>query len=243
MPRIFQPDSPHFHAWYAWLLVAVTVVGFAPRSLAIVSGEMAMPPLVVHLHAAAMAAWTLLLALQATLALRDRPDLHRRLGLAAVALVPILLVMLIMITVSRQQAAAGTPAAAVVNNILFLQIRAIVLFPTFAIWGLLMRQTDPGMHKRLLLLATLNLIDAAIARMSWLPFNAFPVSYAAVHGYLLLLLLPGLLHDQIRRRQLHPAWRYGLALMLPWVLATELIWDSPWWRTVGPLLVGSNGIP
>lgn len=232
-------DSPRFHAWYAWLLVAVTIIGFAPRSLAIVAGNMANPPLVVHLHAAAMAAWTLLLALQASTMLAHRPALHRRLGLAAVALVPVLLVMLTLITVSRQHAAAGTPAAPIVNNILLLQIRAILLFPTFAIWGLLVRQSDPAMHKRLMLLATLNLIDAAIARMSWLPFNQFPASYLAVHGYLLLLLVPGLVHDWLRHRSVHRAWWWGLALMLPWVVAAELVWDSPWWLRIGPLLIGA----
>ena len=63
------PDRP-FHAGMAWLFVVVAVVGFAPRSLAILGGTMASPPLVVHLHAAVMASWTVLLALQATLWLR-----------------------------------------------------------------------------------------------------------------------------------------------------------------------------
>ena len=51
-----------FYAGMAWLFVVVAVVGFAPRSLAIVSGTMKTPPLVVHLHAAVMASWVSLLA-------------------------------------------------------------------------------------------------------------------------------------------------------------------------------------
>ena len=53
--------------------------------------------------------------------------------------------------------------------------------------------------------------------MTWLPFNAFPVSYAAVHGYLLLLLLPGLLHDQIRR--------------VAGIAGDRLVWGSDWPHT------------
>ena len=53
-------DGP-FHALLAWLLVVVAVVGFAPRSLAIVTGTMPNPPFVVHPHAAVMAAWVSLL--------------------------------------------------------------------------------------------------------------------------------------------------------------------------------------
>lgn len=41
----------HFHAAMAWFFVLVAITGFAPRSLAIVSGRMPVPPLVVHLHA------------------------------------------------------------------------------------------------------------------------------------------------------------------------------------------------
>jgi hypothetical protein len=230
----------HFHAGMAWLFVIVAVAGFAPRSLAIVSGTMPSPPLVVHLHAAVMASWVSLLAVQATLSLAGRMDLHRKCGAASLVVAPLVLIMLIAITIVRQNAAAGTPAGPIVNNILLVQIRAIVLFPTFFIWALRTRRTDPEMHKRMMLLATLVLLDAAIARMSWLPYNEFPKNYLAVHIYLLLLLVPALLHDLIRRGRIHRAWLWGLALTLPWVVATEFLWGSHWWREFGPKLVGAT---
>jgi hypothetical protein len=230
----------HFHAGMAWLFVIVAVAGFAPRSLAIVSGMMPSPPLVVHLHAAVMASWVSLLAVQATLSLAGRMDLHRKWGAASLVVAPLVLIMLIAITIVRQNAAAGTPAGPIVNNILLVQIRAIVLFPTFLIWALRTRRTDPEMHKRMMLLATLMLLDAAIARMSWLPYNEFPKGYVAVHIYLLLLLVPALLYDLIRRGRIHRAWVWGLALTLPWVVATEFVWGSHWWREFGPKLVGAT---
>jgi len=229
-----------FYAGIAWLFVLVALVGFAPRSVAIVSGKMAVPPLVVHLHAAVMASWVTLLAIQATLSLTGRMDLHRKWGLASLVVAPLVLTALIAVTIVRQNDAAGTPGAPIVNNILFLQIRSIVLFPTFFIWAMLTRRTDPQMHKRMMLLATLMLLDAAIARMGWLPFNLFPRSYLAVHLYLLLLLVPPLIYDVERQHRVHRAWVWGLCLMLPWVVATELVWDSPWWREFGPRLVGAG---
>ena len=132
-----------FHAVMAWLLVVVAVAGFAPRSLAIVSGTMPNPPLVVHLHAAVMAMWTALLAVQATLSLAGRMDLHRKWGLASLVVAPLVLIMLVAITIIRQNDAAGTPAGPLVNNILFLQIRSILLFPNFFVWALRARPTDP----------------------------------------------------------------------------------------------------
>jgi hypothetical protein len=230
----------HFHAGMAWLFVIVAVAGFAPRSFAIVTGRMPVPPLVVHLHAAVMASWVVLLAVQATLSLAERMDLHRKWGRASLVVAPLVLAMLIAVTVVRQNAAAGTPAGPTVNNILFLQIRSILLFPTFFIWALRTRRTDPEMHKRLMLLATLMLLDAAIARMGWLPYNEFPRSYLAVHVYLLLLLVPALLHDLLQRGRVHRAWLWGLALTLPWLIATELVWGTQWWRHFGPKLVGAG---
>jgi hypothetical protein len=229
-----------FHAGMAWLFVVVAVVGFAPRSLAILGGTMASPPLVVHVHAAVMASWTLLLALHATLSLSGRMDLHRKAGLASLVIAPAVLLALIAVTIVRQNDAAGTPAAPVVNNILFLQIRAILLFPTFFVWALTTRRSDPQTHKRMVLLATLMLIDAAIARMNWLPFNVFPNGYLAIHVYLLLLLVPALLYDALTLGRIHRAWLVGLALVLPWVVATEFVWGSDWWRTFGPRLVGAG---
>jgi hypothetical protein len=229
-----------FYAGLAWLLVIVAVAGFAPRSVAIVSGTMANPPLVVHLHAAVMASWTMLLAMQATLSLAGRMDLHRKWGLASLVVGPLVLIMLVAITVIRQNDVAGTPAGPLVNNILFVQIRAILLFPIFFIWALRTRRTDPQTHKRMMLLATLGLLDAAIARMTWLPYNVFPDDYLAVHLYLLLLLVPALLYDLIRLRRIHRAWLWGLGLMLPWVVATEFVWWSQWWGKLGPKLIGAG---
>ncbi len=229
-----------FHAGMAWLFVVVAVTGFAPRSLAIVTGLMPLPPLVVHLHAAVMASWVTLLAVQATLSLTGRMDLHRKWGLASLVVAPLVLTALIAVTIVRQNDAHGTPGGPIVNNILFLQIRSIVLFPVFFVWALRARRTDPQTHKRMILLATLMLLDAAIARMSWLPFNQFPKDYLAVHLYLLLLLVPALLFDLIRLQRIHSAWLWGLALILPWVIATEFVWGSQWWRNFGPKLVGAG---
>jgi hypothetical protein len=68
----------------------------------------------------------------------------------------------------------------------------------------------------------------------------------AWHGFLSsspspvsLLLVPALLHDLIRRERIHRAWVWGLALTLPWVVATEFLWGSHWWRELGPKLVGA----
>jgi len=159
---------------------------------------------------AVMASWVSLLAVQATLSLAGRMDLHRRFGLASLVVGPLVLIMLITLTIVRQNAAFGTPAGPIVNNILFVQIRSILDVPAiFHLGRCVTRRTDPQMHMRMMLLATLSLLDAGIARMSWLPFNQFPLSYLTIHVYLLVLLVPPLLYDLIRLRRIHRAWVVG----------------------------------
>ncbi|MET0292349.1 MAG: hypothetical protein ABW136_08280, partial [Steroidobacteraceae bacterium] len=208
--------------------------------IAIVAGQMTSPPLVVHLHAAVMASWTLLLAIQASASFTGKWQLHRRLGKPTLLVALAVLAMLVAVTFVRQNDAAGTPGAPVVNNILFLQIRSIVLFPVFFFWGWRTRSSDYQTHSRMMLLATLMLLDAAIARMGWLPFNRFPNDYFAIHVYLLLLLVPAFVFDLVKRHRIHRAWVAGLALIIPWVGATEFVWGSAWWRTFGPRLVGAG---
>jgi hypothetical protein len=236
-PQADRSDR-YFYAGMAWFLVLVTVAGFAPRSLGVLSGATPSPPLVVHMHAFVMLSWTVLMALQASLSFGNRMDLHRRLGMVSLLVGPAVLMVLTLVTVARQQDSSATPAAPIVNNILFLQIRAIVMFPLFFIWALATRQRDPQTHKRMVLMATLMLIDAAIARMSWLPLNTFPLDYTMIHAYLLLLPVPALAYDFVKLGRIHRAWLWGYGLTLPWVLATEFIWNSPWWREFGPKLVG-----
>ena len=72
----------------AALFVTVAVVGFTPRSVRILSGSMANPPLIVHVHAALMVAWLLLLLTQASLMRIGQRRLHQTLGLASFALAP-----------------------------------------------------------------------------------------------------------------------------------------------------------
>src|SRR5262245_35058060 len=91
-----------------WIYVAITglfvttaVVGFAPRSIEIVAGERENPALVVHVHAAMMAAWMSLLLVQALLMALGRPQLHKALGLTSLALGPAVFAAMIAVAIHR----------------------------------------------------------------------------------------------------------------------------------------------
>jgi hypothetical protein len=236
----------------AALFVAVAAIGFGPRSLGIVSGTLPNPPAIVHVHAALMASWLILLLAQTSLVATGRRAAHRRLGLASFVLAPAMIVAMFLLTFAPYLAffAAGPEAAPAapppveiaargVAFSLFVQGRAAVLFAIFYIWAALARRTAPETHKRMMLMATLVLIDAALGRMGWLhgwTSIADERPYTIVHVYQLALLLPAVVYDLVRFGRVHKAYVIGIALFLPFAIATHVLWNhSAWQLFVGGL--------
>ena len=228
-----------FYFFQTALIAAVAIVGFAPNSAGILSGTIPSPPLIVHLHAAAMASWLLLLVVQAGLVTAGRRDLHMRLGLASLALAPAVVILATAVTIVRYYDLIEFGIGDLAVNVLFLQIRVIVLFPAFVIWALAMRVRDPETHKRAMILAAIVPIGAAFGRMTFIPGNDLMVTYDVSALLELALLAPALIYDLLRRGRLHRAYWIGLALIVPSLIGTHFIWNSPAWRSVAVALMGA----
>jgi hypothetical protein len=242
----------------AVLFIVVAIAGFAPRSIAILTGAQPVPPLLIHVHAALMAAWLLLFLTQASLMATSRPRLHRTIGVASFVLAPAMfLAMSALVTINYFgiAAAASAPGAALpldtasraVAFALLIMGRAALLFGTFYVWALLKRRSAPETHKRMMVMATLVLMDAALARMTWLPgsvvgnlMEAEP-GYDAMHLYQLLLIAPALLYDVVRFGRVHSAYLIGLGLFLPFVLSTHFAWSSTAWQRAVGAMIGVSG--
>ena len=98
------------------------------------------------------------------------------------------------------------------------------------------RRGRPQTHKRMMILATFVVIDAALGRMAWLPghpgqFVSSDTGYDVVHLYHLLLIAPAIAWDLVRRHRVHHAYVVGLGLFLAFVAATHVLWNAPWWHT------------
>jgi hypothetical protein len=209
------------HRWFypamALTFAATAVIGFAPNSLAIIAGTKENPPLLVHLHVAAMTTWLILLVTQATLVAGRRPQIHRILGPVSFFLAPIIVVIMIALVISTFRSDFH-PAA-----IGLIQVRRIILFSLFYLLAMASRKSKPDTHKRMLFLATLVLLDAAILRMPWLP-NFGIDNVAITHAYQLLLFVPFIVHDVFRLGHIHKANLLGLVLFLATSVAASALW-------------------
>ena len=234
--------------------VIITLIGFIPDSLgkiaAVQAGERPAFPLVLHMHAALMGTFLLLLLTQTALMATGRRQLHQRLGIIAfvVAAVLVLVGLVLVPTMYHQiwNAAQSAPPAAreklqqvvlMRDNIMLLQLRIGILFPLFLLIGLRARGLNAGLHKRMMILATAMPLPAAIDRITWLP-TTLPVSPLATDLYTLLAVSPMFLWDVFRNRKIHPAYLIWLGVNLPFAIAVHGLWGSPWWHSFAPRLMG-----
>lgn len=141
-------------------LLAVVVAGFAPSFLAR-SGDM---PLLLHVHGAVFFAWFVLFCVQARLIGSGYRQLHIRIGQFSVILAATMLALGFFVI----RGAYARPDW----NIAGMSASASVMFPAtdminFAIaYGLaLANRRKPAIHKRLMLLSGILIIDPAAARL------------------------------------------------------------------------------
>ena len=225
------------YVFTAALFIVVAVAAFAPRSIRILSGTMSNPPLLVHVHAALMGAWLLLVLAQASLVATGRRAAHQTLGLVSLVLAPAVLLAMIFLVFMGYRDSIGTPLQSFRANVVLLQLGPVFLFPLFYALAVRARRDDPETHKRLMLMATMVLFPAAVARLVWLPGYVLLVNNYIVLFYEVLLLAPAVVYDIVRLGRPHRAYVFGFAVFFPFVVATLVLWDSPaWHRTVAAVL-------
>ena len=238
----FVRDHRHDRAMIAGVVFAVWLAIVTGFGLDLVrrahTGELHFP-LVVHLHAVVYVAWLAVLAAQVWLVRTRRLAAHRRLGQAALVLLPLMLVL--------------GPAAAIVDAsnpympdrwIAWLSVQFTNAFGSVTLLaaGYLAR-FRPAAHKRLMLLGTIAVTEPGFGRIWEAPLvarwgDAYVPFYVTTYiGTVVLVAAVGA-YDLATRRRLHPAF-VGGAL---WILANEALatwlFHQPFWLASMRVMTG-----
>lgn len=229
------PASTHRRFYfYAVLAGAIIVfVGFAQSYF--LKRFFGTPPLypLLHLHGFIMTSWFVLFATQTWLIGAHRVRLHRQLGIfGALLAATILIVGAAVVTINARE--GRVPPAAPIPVIVFLSYANLMAFGVL-VGAAIYSRGSSEFHKRLMLLATLNLLPAAVSRI--------PLHFIESGGLLAVFGLPDIFivgcvaYDTLRHRRLHPAFAWGALWSIGWpVIAIQLAGTSAWIRLTNWLL-------
>jgi hypothetical protein len=122
-----------------------------------------LPNLLVHIHGA-FSCWILLLIVQTSLVAAGRVDLHRRLGLLGFALACLMVILgLLAATDSLGRHVAPGEAGMRVRAFYTVTLSTMLAFATL-IYFAFRNRFNPAAHERLILIATIAILDAAFQR-------------------------------------------------------------------------------
>jgi len=220
------------------IAMAITVfIGFAPTyylrvvfgAPPTVTGAATLSPL-AQLHGVLFTGWVLLFVVQTALIASHRTRVHQRLGIAG----GVLAAAMVIVGVSTAIAAASRGAAPPgVDPLAFLSIPLfdMLLFATFvgaALWHRRQRET----HKRLMLLAYISIIAAAVARFPGL----LPYGPLMFFGLAFIFLVIAVIYDVVSRRRSHPTYIWGGALLVASVPVRLAMSGTETWRALAAFL-------
>ena len=231
--------AERFYVRIAAACLVVAVVGFTPTYwLPLFRGTLNVPA-ISHVHAAVFYSWTLVFLAQTWLAANRKLTRHREWGVVGVALATTMVFvgMAAAITSLKQSTAEGFGEA--VRAFTVIPVSGLVFFVAlFTIALMKVRQAET--HKRLMLVATVSLLQAAVGRwflifIAPVPLGGGPVSPPPVFVTIMpgllsdLLIVAAMVHDRKTMGRVHPVyWIAGGALVALQVLRVPISTTAAW---------------
>ena len=188
-PATGLPGRRYDHLFFsamALLMLGTVFVGFAHTYYLAGVFHAPLPSLIIHLHGAAFSCWILLLVTQTSLVSAGRVDIHRRLGIAGFLLACLMVILGVLAATDSLARGAG-PAGRDPKFFYIVPLTDMLIFATLIFFAFRAR-SNPAAHKRLILVATIGLTIAAIARWPFV-FVFRNAAMAALLSYIFLLIL------------------------------------------------------
>jgi hypothetical protein len=232
---ILRSNDRRLYLWVAALVPVIVLIGFARTYyLKGFFGNPPLPGLLVHLHGLVMTAWVVLFVAQVSLVATGRTRTHQRLGILGAVLA--VLVFIVGILTGIAGAARGATPGPPALQFLVIPLGDMFVFAILVGTALYFRRSRLDVHKRLMLLAAVNLLAPAIARI--------PLQFIATGGALAffgltdLCLLACVGFDTVRNRRLHPAFLWGTLFIIAFQPLRLLLAGTDVWMRFATILVG-----
>nr|MEA2797524.1 hypothetical protein [Phenylobacterium sp.] len=238
-----------FYVWMAGLFVLIAFSGFAETYwLQIPAGTFTGSPL-LHLHGILYSAWTLFFLSQTWLAATGRMQHHRAWGVAGVSLATAMVFVGMATGIASMQKDVAGGFAQQARAFAIVPLTAAVLFAVLVAWAVVTVK-KPETHKRLMMLATMSILQAPIGRFFFLTIGggggpgsrpgagppAPAVTTVGAGVVVAVLILVALVYDWRKNGKPHPVYLVGGAAVVLIEIGRVALGDTPQWQAIAQAL-------
>jgi len=214
----------YFYFFMSLLIAATAVYGFSHTIDHNLIHRSPLPPFVLYIHAIVFPAWIVFFIVQSALIRSHNVHLHRSLGWFGVGLAVAIIIVGTLTAISMARFEQQDPF----NSAAFLIVQVMDLSSFAVPFALAIYwRKRPEFHRRLVLIASCALLDAAFGRFPALPLVFSPAGVDA-------LICLGVIRDLIVDRRVHKVYLYALPMLIVWqIVAVEtFVHASPWWTNI-----------
>ena len=226
-----------FYVGMSSVFVLIAFGGFIPTYWAkLASGSFTGAP-ILHIHGTLFFTWTLFFLAQTTLVATGRVLDHRSWGMAGISLATAMGFTVVLAAINSMKVADTIGMADQARRFSIVSLTALVMFAGF--FGTAIAQVRrPEVHKRLMILAMIPLMQAAMARLfatALTPPGVIgppPVIVSVPPGLTVdLLLVAAIVYDWRKRGRPHPVYLIGAPLLLVQQILIVPLSGTPAWMS------------
>ncbi len=242
-----------FYITMAVIFAAIAFGGFfGTYWLQIARGTFTGSPM-MHLHGLLFSLWTLFFFSQALLVANRQLKRHRAWGLLGISLATAMLFTGMAVAIGGLQSRLDAGYGDAARAFSIVPITAVLMFAGF-VTAAILNLRRPEWHKRLMLVATVTLLQAAVARFFFLAATGGgpgarpgmgppqPIEGTMLAGLLVaLLIVAAMVHDRRSYGRVHPAYWWGFGVVLAVQALRPVVGYTDAWYRFADFLVAFNG--
>jgi hypothetical protein len=217
----------YFNTAVAFAIIAV--LGFTPTYwIPIATGTLTLHP-ATHVHGVLFFTWVVFVAVQAMLVSCGQTSWHRDAGLLGIALAALMVFSGMLATIVHLRAGLEGPRPEIARAAAALSVSGMLLFTAF-VTAAVATIRRPAWHKRLIVLASMEVLGAAVGRLVRLmpgvaPSEGFVIMTMLLDAGLVAIVLA----DRRSTGRVHSAWILGGGVLLAMHVARlALPQTTPW---------------
>ena len=235
-----RSSERNFYTAMTVAMLLTVIVGFGRtfflRPMFPEASVFAAPEPVFYIHGVLFTAWLVLLIGQAIFIRSGNVRMHRTAGKYGGMLAASIVVMGLyagLIAATRPDGFMGVPVPPL--QFLVVPFFAVIMFGLFVAWAIA-RRSDPQSHKRLMLFATINILEAAIARIPLAIIqDNFPASfYLAADLFILAIVV----WDLVSMKKLHRITIIATVLTIAVQVGRFMIMETEAWLRFANWMIG-----